>query len=248
MAVQHCRLGVNIDHIGTLREARQQGYPDPLRALPLIKEAGASLVTVHVREDRRHMQEDDVRRLMGDHRLPVNLEIAPRQEMVDIAIAHSVDRCCLVPENRQELTTEGGLDVVSCDDMLVPIVRRLRDVGIHVSLFIEPSLEQVNAAHALSVDSVELHSGVFARTYRHDAHAFETIRACAAHAHSLGLACHAGHGLSYDSASLLARIPHIIELNIGHFLMGEAVFYGLRHVVEHMLCRLKEGRESGIRG
>jgi len=236
-----CRLGVNIDHIATLRQARLGSFPDPLLAVGLIERAGAHGVTVHLREDRRHIQDDDVARLAQDKRLPLNLELAVEATLVESAVRYGVSSCCFVPEKRDELTTEGGLDVCRHGDALRPLVRRLRDAGIEVSLFVDSDSSQIDAAAQLGVDSVELHTGAFADRHR-EGLSVETL-VCgleegAARANKHGLLCHAGHGLDYESAAVVAKIAHIHTLNIGHFLVSEAIFVGLEAAVRDMLKRI----------
>ncbi len=229
------RLGVNVDHAATLRNARGGIHPDPLRAAEAAVEAGADSITVHLREDRRHIRDDDVRAMRRALRAPINLEMAALPEMVRFAAEIRPHACCLVPERRAELTTEGGLDALRAEDALRPMVTALAATGARVSLFLDPEPAQVEAAARLSAGAVELHTGTFCEAHG-EARARELDRLASAarliFAH--GMECHAGHGLDYDTAAMLAAIPEVVELNIGHFLLGEAVFVGLPAAVARM--------------
>jgi pyridoxine 5-phosphate synthase len=237
------RLGVNIDHVATLRNARGAGYPDPLRAAAAAAKGGADLVTVHLREDRRHIRDADVERLIRDRRLPVNLEMAATGEMHAIALRLRPHAVCLVPERRAELTTEGGLDAASGIERLKSFTAGLSAAGIAVALFIDPDGAQVEAAAATGVPAVELHTGAYcdANAAARDAE-LHRLTAAAARARSLGLDVHAGHGLTYDSVGPVAAIPEIEELNIGHFLVSEALFVGLEEAVRRMVAAIAAGR------
>ena len=236
-----CHLGVNIDHIATLRQQRGGVLPNPLRAVSLIKAAGADGITVHLREDRRHIQEDDVRQLSQTRLLPLHLELAATEHLVDFARSCQVDSCCFVPERRQELTTEGGLDIVTQGQALRPLVDTLQKGGIRTMVFIAADPEQIQAAVALSVDGVELHTGAFADSLRIDKGSARVTRELAKitqavqAARAAGLVCHAGHGLDYESAARLAPIEGISALNIGHFIIGEAIFVGIGQAVRTMV-------------
>lgn len=238
------RLGINIDHVATIRNARGCGYPDPVRAAKLAVQAGADGITAHLREDRRHITDDDITRLCHEISQPLNLEMAMTDEMLQIALRHKPHAACIVPEKREERTTEGGLDVVGSFKTLQPFVARLNDVGIRVSLFIEPDVKALDAAHALGAPVVELHTGAYCDapegTLR-DAQ-FKRITAAAAHAEALGLECHAGHGLTYDTVKPVAAIANIRELNIGHFLVGEAIFVGLEASILEMRRLMDKAR------
>jgi pyridoxine 5-phosphate synthase len=244
------RLGVNVDHVATVRNARGGGGPDPVRAALLAIEAGADGVTAHLREDRRHIHDDDMRRLKASIDKPLNFEMAATEAMLDIALKVRPHACCLVPEKRTERTTEGGLDVVGQHNSLKPFVSELRRAGIRVSMFIEPSREALDASAHLGAPVVELHTGAWcdARA-RGDAakadYEFGRLRAAAAETAALGLECHAGHGLDYDTARLIAALPEIVELNIGHFLVGEAIFVGLAETIKIMRAAMEEGRAAG---
>jgi pyridoxine 5-phosphate synthase len=233
---QQILLGVNVDHIATLRQARGTTYPCPIQAALIAEEFGADSITVHLREDRRHIQESDVRSLSERLQTRMNLELAVTAEMIAIATEIRPADCCLVPEKREELTTEGGLDVVSLFSSVEPAVRSLSEAGIRVSLFIDPDREQVEAALAAGAPVIELHTGAFAdATDSESAESeLERIRLAAKTAQELGLRVHAGHGLNYDNVQIVAAIPEIVELNIGHAIVAESVFSGLAAAVSRM--------------
>jgi pyridoxine 5-phosphate synthase len=233
------RLGVNIDHVATIRNARGGRHPDPLRAAHLAVEAGADGITAHLREDRRHISDSDIARLKSELTRPLNLEMAATQEMLAIALRHVPNACCLVPERREERTTEGGLDVVRGGESLKTIVHSLRNAGIRVSLFIEPDAKAIEASAAIGADIVELHTGAYCERALEDdakgvASEVERLRKAAILADEAGLEVHAGHGLTYNTVSAVARMPQIVELNIGHFLIGEAIFGGMHSAIRHM--------------
>jgi len=233
--VTRLRLGVNIDHVATVRNARGGEHPDPVRAAEIAAKAGADGITAHLREDRRHITDADIDRLMAAIALPLNLEMAATEEMVAIALRHRPHAACIVPERRQERTTEGGLDADGHRDTLAPMVRKLGEAGIRVSLFIEPTPSQVEAAIALGAPVVEFHTGRYAhRTGQARADELKRIADMAALAAKNGIEPHAGHGLTYDNVAAVAAIPQIVELNIGHFLIGEAIFVGLEEAVQRM--------------
>ena len=241
------RLGVNIDHVATVRNARGGALPDPVRAALIAIEAGADGITAHLREDRRHIHDDDMVRLKREISKPLNFEMAATAQMLDIALRIKPHACCLVPEKRTERTTEGGLDVVGGHDHLKPFVAELSRAGIRVSMFIEPSPEALEASASLGAPVVELHTGAWCDALARAeadraAKEFERLRAAATRTATLGLECHAGHGLDFDSARTIAALPEIAELNIGHFLIGEAIFVGLRHSVKAMRIAMDEGR------
>jgi pyridoxine 5-phosphate synthase len=233
------RLGVNIDHVATVRNARGSSYPDPVRAARLAEEAGADGITAHLREDRRHISDDDIDRLMDELTLPLNLEMAATAEMQAIALRHRPHAVCIVPEKRQEVTTEGGLEVARQENKLGDFIAPLRDAGIRVSLFIGHEAEQVEAAARIGAAVVELHTGAYCDFHyagefdKRDAE-LERLARGAALAHSLGLEVHAGHGLTYDTVGPIAALPEVVELNIGHFLIGEAIFRGLEGAIREM--------------
>ncbi|RZM10869.1 MAG: pyridoxine 5'-phosphate synthase [Sphingomonas sp.] len=229
------RLGVNIDHVATVRNARGAGYPDPVRAALVAAAAGADGITAHLREDRRHITDDDIARLSDQLAIPLNLEMAATDEMLAIALRHRPHAACIVPEKREELTTEGGLDAAGQYDRLAPLVAALGAAGVRVSLFIEPDARQIEAAIRLRAPVVELHTGRYAEL-EGDAQAAELRRLAdaAALAAKNGIEVHAGHGLTYANVAPIAAIPQVRELNIGHFLVGEALFVGLGDAVRQM--------------
>ena len=237
------RLGVNIDHVATIRNARGGAHPDPVRAARIAAAAGADGITAHLREDRRHMTDDDIVRLSEGIDLPLNLEMAATAEMLDIALRHRPHAACIVPERREERTTEGGLDAVGGHNHLKPLIAALADAGIRVSLFIEPDTAQLDCARHLGAPVVELHVGAYcdADGAARDAQ-LERILAAAAHAEAIGLECHAGHGLNFDTVGAIAEIPTIVELNIGHFLIGEAIFGGLESAIRRMRSLMDKAR------
>jgi pyridoxine 5-phosphate synthase len=237
------RLGVNIDHVATIRNARGGSHPDPLRAAFAAARAGADGITAHLREDRRHISDDDIIALSREIELPLNLEMAATEEMVDIALRHKPHAACIVPEKRRELTTEGGLDVTRGHNLLADCVERLAGAGIRVSLFINPDPRQIEAAAAIGAAAVELHTGVYCDA-DDDARDVELmrIRTGAALASESGLECHAGHGLSFDTVGAIAAIADIQELNIGHFLVGEAIFSGLDSAIKRMRNLMDKAR------
>jgi pyridoxine 5-phosphate synthase len=237
------RLGVNIDHVATIRNARGGRHPDPVRAAKLAAAAGADGITAHLREDRRHISDDDIDRLAREIDLPLNLEMAPTDEMLEIALWHRPHAACIVPEKREERTTEGGIDAAGQAGKLSPVVRALIDAGTRVSLFIEADRKQIDAAKALGAPVVELHTGAYCDTEgaARAAH-LDAIREAAAYGASLGLEIHAGHGLGYDTVAPIAAIAAIRELNIGHFLIGEAIFSGLDAAIRRMRALMDEAR------
>jgi pyridoxine 5-phosphate synthase len=247
MKVPPLRLGVNIDHVATLRNARGGRQPDPVRAAHLAVLAGADGITAHLREDRRHIRDEDIARLKQEILAPLNFEMAPTAEMIAIAARVRPHAACLVPERREERTTEGGLDIVAAYDHLGPVVRQLRDIGVRVSLFVEPEIEIMEAARRLEAPVVELHTGTYCDTYTYGdearvAHELERLRRAAEHGARLGLEIHAGHGLTYDNVGPVAAIPQVVELNIGHHLIGEAVFTGLSEAISTMRAAMDAGR------
>ena len=243
---ERLRLGLNVDHVATVRNARGSHHPDPVRAALAAAAAGADGITAHLREDRRHIRDADVVRLKNEVPLPFNLEMAATDEMVGIALAHRPHAVCLVPERREELTTEGGLDVAAAADELAPAVGRLVTAGIRVSLFIDPDLRQLEAAAALHAPAVELHTGSYCESPAGPAREaeLERLRDAAARSRSLGLECHAGHGLNYENVGPVAAIPEIVELNIGHFLVGEAILLGLAETIRRMRAIMDAARDG----
>ena len=245
IAKRPLRLGVNIDHVATIRNARGGRHPDPVRAAKLAAQAGADGITAHLREDRRHIADDDIARLTRELDLPLNLEMAATAEMLAIALRHRPHAACLVPEKRSEVTTEGGLDVVTGRDHLAPYVQQLGAAGIRVSLFIDPDRRQLDMAKALGAPVVELHTGAYCEAEGVVlARELDRIVAAAAHAEAIGLECHAGHGLSFETVGPVAAIPTIVELNIGHFLVGEAIFSGLDSAIKRMRALMDKARAA----
>ena len=243
------RLGVNIDHVATIRNARGGRHPDPVRAARLAEAAGADGITAHLREDRRHISDDDIARLVRELARPLNFEMAATAEMLGIALRHRPHAACLVPEKRAERTTEGGLDVRGQQHHLVGYVQELRAAGIRVSLFVEPEAAQLDAARKVGADIVELHTGAYCEAEGEArARQLQRLRAAAAHAATVGLECHAGHGLTFDTVGPVAEIPTIVELNIGHFLIGEAIFGGLDSAVRRMRALMDKARAASAGG
>ena len=243
------RLGVNVDHVATLRNARGGAVPDPLRAALLAIEAGADGITAHLREDRRHIRDDDMARLKTAISKPLNFEMAATEQMLDIALKVQPHAVCLVPERRTERTTEGGLDVLGGHDHLKPFVSELVRAGIRVALFIEPAMEAIEAAATIGAPVVELHTGAWCHAREllekeRAGHEFARLAAGAAQAQRLGLECHAGHGLDFATAREIAALPQVVELNIGHFLVGEAIFIGLPAAIAKMRAAMDEGRRA----
>ena len=249
MKARRLRLGVNIDHVATIRNARWTAlaggdHPDPVRAAQIVAQCGGDGITAHLREDRRHIRDDDLARLQAATDLPLNLEMAATDDMLAIALAHRPHAACIVPERREERTTEGGLDAAGQHNRLAPIVARLADAGIRVSLFIAPEIAQLEAAARLRVPVVEFHTGEYAHAAEGEPRARETRRIAdmAALAVKNGIEPHAGHGLTYANVQPIAAIPQLAELNIGHFLIGEAIFAGLEAAVTHMRSLMDEAR------
>ncbi len=243
---RHLRLGVNIDHVATIRNARGGPHPDPVRAAKLAAEAGADGITAHLREDRRHITDRDIERLIAEIELPLNFEMAATDEMLAIALKHKPHAACLVPEKREERTTEGGLDVARGQETLRRYVHALRDAGIRVSMFIEADPRQLDASQALGAPVVELHTGSYCHAFYESPargkRELERIVKAAAHADTIGLECHAGHGLGFDTVAPVAAIESVAELNIGHFLVGEAVFSGLDSAIRRMRSLMDKAR------
>ncbi|HXW70039.1 MAG TPA: pyridoxine 5'-phosphate synthase [Methylocella sp.] len=242
----YVRLGVNVDHVATLRNSRGGAFPDPVRAALLAIEAGADGITAHLREDRRHIRDEDMARLKREISKPLNFEMAATDDMVAIALETRPQACCLVPEKRSERTTEGGLDVIGGHDYLRIVAAELLKAGVRVSLFIEPAVEAVQAARSIGAPVIELHTGAWCDALGHHqseraAREFARLKAAASLAGAQGLECHAGHGLDYATAKAVAGLPEVVELNIGHFLIGEAVFVGLKAAI----ARMREAMEAG---
>jgi pyridoxine 5-phosphate synthase len=244
---EHLRLGVNIDHVATVRNARGGDYPDPLRAARIAEEAGADGITAHLREDRRHISDRDIEGLMEILTVPLNFEMAATPEMQAIALRHKPHAVCIVPEKREERTTEGGLEVAQDENRLAHFIAPLRDAGCRVSIFIAADRRQIEAANRIGAQVIELHTGAYCDAHaeghfdRRDAE-LDRLRDMATFAHSLGLEVHAGHGLTYDTVSPVATLPEVRELNIGHFLIGEAIFRGLPEAIALMRRMMDEAR------
>ncbi|MEN9855810.1 MAG: hypothetical protein RLZZ157_936 [Pseudomonadota bacterium] len=241
------RLGVNIDHVATIRNARGGPHPDPLRAAQIAIKAGADGITLHLREDRRHIRDGDLAAFTQELNVPINLELAATQEMRDIALRFPTHAVCIVPEKREERTTEGGLDVIGLHDTLAPYVQTLAQAGRRVSLFIEPDSAHIEAAKKLGAQVVELHTGAYADAWlagdqARVARIVADIGSAAALGAQLGLEVHAGHGLTFDNVTEIAAIPEIIELNIGHFLIGEAIYLGLGDAIARMRALMDAAR------
>jgi len=246
-ALAHLRLGVNVDHVATIRNARGGVHPDPVRAAQEAIAAGADGITAHLREDRRHIRDDDIARLKAEIAKPLNLEMAATEEMVAIAAKTRPHAACLVPERREERTTEGGLDVAGQHNTLASVVAKLKDAGIRVSLFIAAEPRQIQAAVAIGAPVIEIHTGAWCDALADNRHStaeaeWQRIRHGAQLARRLGLEVHAGHGLDFKTAEAIAALPEIVELNIGHFLIGEAVFSGLAAAVKAMRAAMDRGR------
>jgi len=241
------RLGINIDHVATVRNARGGSYPDPLRAARLAEVAGADGITAHLREDRRHISEADIDGLMEVLKVPLNFEMAATSEMQAIALRHTPHAVCIVPEKREELTTEGGLEVAREENRLAHFIAPIREAGCRVSLFVATDKRQIDAASRIGANIVELHAGPYCDAYS-DGHfdvaetELEKLRDMSAYAHSLGLEVHAGHGITYDTVKPIAKFPEVVELNIGHFLIGEAIFLGLQPAIKKMRDLMDEAR------
>src|SRR5471032_3299433 len=249
MNAPRLRLGINVDHVATIRNARGGRHPDPVRAAKLAIAAGADGITAHLREDRRHIRDDDIARLKAEIDKPLNFEIAATPEMVGIALKVKPHAVCLVPEKRTERTTEGGLDAVKQRAQLAPVIHELKAAGIRVSLFIGAAPAQIEAAAALGAPVVEIHTGSWCEALAQERTAeakaeWQLICAGALLAHGVGLEVHAGHGLDYATAETIASLPQIVELNIGHFLVGESVFEGLADTVRFMRAAMDRGRQK----
>ncbi|MDE1916484.1 MAG: pyridoxine 5'-phosphate synthase [Sphingomonadales bacterium] len=243
LSPERLRLGVNIDHVATIRNARGGDHPDPVRAAQIVAAVGGDGITAHLREDRRHIRDEDLARIQAATNLPLNLEMAATDEMLAIALRHKPHAACIVPERREERTTEGGLDAAGQHNRLAPIVARLRDAGIRVSLFIAPEPAQIEAAMRLGAPVVELHTGEYAHAQGEQREIeLRRLADMAALAAKNGIEPHAGHGLTYDNVQPIAAIPQIAELNIGHYLIGEAIFTGLDSAVRRMRDLMDEAR------
>ncbi|WP_238371583.1 pyridoxine 5'-phosphate synthase [Heliomarina baculiformis] len=249
MTREKLRLGVNIDHVATVRNARGGAYPDPLRAARIAEAAGADGITAHLREDRRHISDADIDGLMDTLSVPLNFEMAATPEMQAIALRHKPHAVCIVPEKREERTTEGGLEVAREENRLAHFIAPLREAGCRVSIFIAADKRQIEAAHRIGAEVIELHTGAYCDAdaegrIEHRDRELEALREMSAFAHSLGLEVHAGHGLTYDTVKPVAAFPEVRELNIGHFLIGEAIFRGLEPAITEMRRLMDEARDG----
>jgi pyridoxine 5-phosphate synthase len=245
--MDYLRLGVNIDHVATVRNARGVDAPDPIRAALIAQNAGADGITAHLREDRRHIKDKDIERLMAEIELPLNFEMAATNEMKEIALRLKPNAVCIVPEKRMEITTEGGLDLISQFDRLKSICDQLNDNGLRISLFIEPDLRQIETAVKLKVPVIELHTGTYSELEADDKEKeLRRIQRAVNYAKELGIECHAGHGLNFENVGPIASIEKITELNIGHFLIGEAVFIGLTSAIGKMKHIMAEARKVKV--
>jgi len=245
------RLGVNIDHVATIRNARGGDHPDPVKAAELAMSAGADGITAHLRGDRRHIRDDDMRRLKAEIPLPLNFEMAATAEMHMLVTEIRPHACCIVPENREEKTTEGGLDIAGQEACIAPFVSSLTEVGVRVSLFVDPEFKQIEAAKRAGAPVIEIHTGAYheacaSTTNARIKHELDLIRKAAAFAAEIGLEVHAGHGLTFHNVQPVAAIPQLSELNIGHFLIGEAVFMGLAESVKEMRKLMNDARTGGL--
>ena len=243
---RYLRLGVNIDHVATLRNARGENYPEVVEAAKIVEKAGADLITVHLREDRRHINENDLENILNITNIPLNLEIAANLEMVKIATKFKPNSICFVPENRQEITTEGGLDVINNFDHLKRIIKKFTDFDINLAIFLDPDIDQLKATNKLGVNTIEFHTGSYANAFVTKNNVeleLKKIRESSAFAKKLGLNCHAGHGLTYDNVSSVASIKDIVELNIGHFIIANSIFDGLENSILKMRKIISKARK-----
>ena len=245
------RLGVNIDHVATVRNARGGDTPDPLRAARIAQEAGADGITAHLREDRRHISDADIEGLMDILTVPLNFEMAATKEMQQIALRHKPHAVCIVPEKREERTTEGGLEVAREENRLAHYIAPLRDAGCRVSIFIAADVRQIDAAHRIGAQVIELHSGAYCDSHHENRledrdRELNSLRDMSTYAHSLGLEVHVGHGLTYETVKPVAAFPEVMELNIGHFLIGEAIFRGLQPAMAEMRRLMDEARNGNF--
>ena len=240
------KLGINIDHVATIRNARGVLHPDPLKAALIAQNAGADNITAHLREDRRHISDIDIKKLVKTLRIPLNLEMAPTNEMLNIAISSKVKRVCLVPEKRKEITTEGGLDVLKNKKKIFNFVKKLKKNNIKVSIFVDPDIKQISVCSNLNVFSVEIHTGEFCDNKKNKRYEYEKLKKSAMFAKKNNLECHAGHGISYETVRRIAEIKEISELNIGHFIIGEAIFVGLKKSILKMRKIIDNSRKKNF--
>ena len=244
--ISKIKLGVNIDHVATIRNARGNIHPEPIKAALIAQSAGADNITAHLREDRRHISDIDIKKLMQKLRIPLNLEMAPTKEMLNIALNLNLKRICIVPEKRKEITTEGGLDVKKNKKKLGILLKKLFKKNIQVSLFINPNVNQINAAKDLKVSAIELNTGLFCEKNENRTLEYEKLKSAALFAKNNNLECHAGHGITYKTVSLISKIHEISELNIGHFIIGESIFLGLKESIFRMRKLINNSRKKII--
>ena len=240
------KLGINIDHVATIRNARGGLHPDPLKAALIAQNSGADNITAHLREDRRHMSDIDIKKIIKKLRIPLNLEMAPTNEMLNIAISSKVKRVCLVPEKRKEITTEGGLDVLKNKKKIFNFVKKLKKNNIKVSIFVDPDIKQISVCSNLNVFSVEIHTGEFCDNKKNKKYEYEKLKKSAIFAKNNNIECHAGHGISYKTVRRIAEIKEISELNIGHFIIGEAIFVGLKKSILKMRKIIDNSRKKNF--
>ena len=244
--ISRLKLGINIDHVATIRNARGGMHPDPLKAALIAQNAGADNITAHLREDRRHISDIDIKKLVKELIIPLNLEMAPTNEMINNAISSKVNRVCLVPEKRKEITTEGGLDVIKNKKKIFNIVRKLRKNNVKVSIFIDPNIKQISICNDLNVSSIEVHTGEFCDNKKNKKYEYEKLKKSAIFAKKNNIECHAGHGISYETVKKIAEINEISELNIGHFIIGEAIFVGLKRSILKMRKIIDNSRKKNF--
>ena len=244
--ISKIKLGVNIDHVATIRNARGGIHPDPVKAALIAQNTGADNITAHLREDRRHISDIDIKKLMQKLRIPLNLEMAPTKKMLNIALNLNLKRICLVPEKRKEITTEGGLDVKKNKKKLGIFLKKLFKKNIQVSLFINPNVNQISAAKDLKVSAIELNTGLFCEKNENRTLEYEKLKSAALFAKNNNLECHAGHGITYKTVSLISKIHEISELNIGHFIIGESIFLGLKESIFRMRKLINNSRKKII--
>ena len=244
--ISKIKLGVNIDHVATIRNARGNIHPEPIKAALIAQSAGADNITAHLREDRRHMSDIDIKKIIKKLRIPLNLEMAPTNEMLNIAISSKVNRVCLVPEKRKEITTEGGLNVIKNKKKIFNFAKKLKKNNVKVSIFVDPNIKQIIACKDLKVFSVELHTGEFCDNNKNKRYEYEKLKKSAIFATKNNLECHAGHGISYETVEEIAKINEITELNIGHFIIGEAVFIGLKKSILKMRRIIDNSRKNNL--
>ena len=240
------KLGINIDHVATIRNARGGLHPDPLKAALIAQSSGADNITAHLREDRRHISDIDIKRIVKELRIPLNLEMALTNKMLNIAISSKVNRVCLVPEKRKEITTEGGLNVIKNKKKIFDFVKKLKKNNVKVSIFVDPNIKQIIACKDLKVSSIELHTGEFCDNNKNKRYEYEKLKKSAIFAKKNNLECHAGHGISYETVEKIAKINEITELNIGHFIIGEAVFIGLNKSILKMRRIIDNSRKKNF--